>query len=93
MLYYNFSLSCNAFSLIKMHIHRLYDIFHVPDAHYEERRGLYIGQGTAAMSRSGIFRVPHGIAVEMTERVYKLPSFNGIYVYFLHLSDDFQQLM
>nr|TKW09953.1 hypothetical protein SEVIR_6G135800v2 [Setaria viridis] len=48
------------------------------DAHYEERKGLYIGQGTAAMSRSGIFRVPHGIAVEMTERVYKLPSFNDV---------------
>nr|CAB3482792.1 unnamed protein product [Digitaria exilis] len=40
------------------------------DAHYEERKGLYIGQGTAVMSRSGIFRVPHGIAVEMTERMY-----------------------
>ncbi|KAF8701822.1 hypothetical protein HU200_033143 [Digitaria exilis] len=48
------------------------------DAHYEERKGLYIGQGTAVMSRSGIFRVPHGIAVEMTERVYKLPSFNDV---------------
>ncbi|CAO2210762.1 unnamed protein product [Urochloa humidicola] len=48
------------------------------DAHYEERKGLYIGQGIAAMSRSGIFRVPHGIAVEMTERVYKLPSFNDV---------------
>ncbi|CAD6344066.1 unnamed protein product [Miscanthus lutarioriparius] len=48
------------------------------DAHYEERKGLYIGQGTAAMSRSAIFRVPHGIAVEMTERVYKLPSFNDV---------------
>nr|CAB3480789.1 unnamed protein product [Digitaria exilis] len=47
------------------------------DALYEERKGLYIGQGTAVMSRSGIFRVPHGIAVEMTERVYKLPSFNA----------------
>jgi hypothetical protein len=29
------------------------------------------------MSRAGIFRVLHGVAVEMTERVYKLPSFNG----------------
>ncbi|KAG2578362.1 rRNA (cytosine-C(5))-methyltransferase NOP2C-like isoform X4 [Panicum virgatum] len=48
------------------------------DVHYEERKGLYIGKGTAAMSRSGIFRVPHGIAVEMTERVYKLPSFNDV---------------
>jgi len=35
------------------------------------------------MSRSAIFRVPHGIAVEMTERVYKLPSFNGIFAFFL----------
>ncbi|KAG2583464.1 rRNA (cytosine-C(5))-methyltransferase NOP2C-like isoform X3 [Panicum virgatum] len=48
------------------------------DVHYEERNGLYIGQGTSAMPRSGIFRVPHGIAVEMTERVYKLPSFNDV---------------
>ncbi|VAI90029.1 unnamed protein product [Triticum turgidum subsp. durum] len=38
------------------------------DAHYEERKGLYIGQGIAAMSRAGIFRVLHGVAVEMTER-------------------------
>ncbi|KAF0900260.1 hypothetical protein E2562_029813 [Oryza meyeriana var. granulata] len=48
------------------------------DAHYEERKGLYIGQGITAMSRSGIFRVPHGVAVAMTERVYKLPSFNDV---------------
>ncbi|KAF2919406.1 rRNA (cytosine-C(5))-methyltransferase NOP2C isoform X2 [Oryza sativa Japonica Group] len=48
------------------------------DAHHEERKGLYIGQGITAMSRSGIFRVPHGVAVEMTERVYKLPSFNDV---------------
>ena len=71
----------------------LYNILHVADVHYEERKGLYIGKGTAAMSRSGIFRVPHGIAVEMTERVYKLPSFNGISAYFLHFSDNFQQRM
>ncbi|KAL6842443.1 hypothetical protein ACP4OV_027678 [Aristida adscensionis] len=38
------------------------------DAHYDERKGLYIGQGITAMSRAGIFRVPHGIAVEMTDR-------------------------
>uniref|UniRef100_A0A0D9X765 SAM-dependent MTase RsmB/NOP-type domain-containing protein n=1 Tax=Leersia perrieri TaxID=77586 RepID=A0A0D9X765_9ORYZ len=48
------------------------------DAHYEERMGLYIGQGITSMSRSGIFRVPHGVAVEMTERVYNLPSFNDV---------------
>ncbi|KAK3121563.1 hypothetical protein QOZ80_8BG0656340 [Eleusine coracana subsp. coracana] len=48
------------------------------DAHYEERKGLYIGQGITAMSRAGIFHVPHGIAVEMTERVYQLPSFNDV---------------
>ncbi|XP_062192180.1 rRNA (cytosine-C(5))-methyltransferase NOP2C isoform X3 [Phragmites australis] len=48
------------------------------DAHYEERKGLYIGQGITAMSRAGIFRVTHGIAVEMTDRVYKLPSFNDV---------------
>ncbi|KAL6646447.1 hypothetical protein ACP70R_018055 [Stipagrostis hirtigluma subsp. patula] len=48
------------------------------DAHYDERKGLYIGQGITAMSRTGIFRVPHGIAVDMTDRVYKLPSFNDV---------------
>ncbi|KAG8087165.1 hypothetical protein GUJ93_ZPchr0010g9490 [Zizania palustris] len=48
------------------------------DVHYEERKGLYIGQGITAMSRSGIFRVLHGVAVEMTERVYRLPSFNDV---------------
>jgi hypothetical protein len=34
------------------------------------------------MSRAGIFRVLHGVAVEMTERVYKLPSFNGTFFLF-----------
>uniref|UniRef100_A0ACD5TGN8 Uncharacterized protein n=1 Tax=Avena sativa TaxID=4498 RepID=A0ACD5TGN8_AVESA len=48
------------------------------DAQYEERKGLYIGQGIAAMSRTGIFRVLHGVAIEMTERAYKLPSFNDV---------------
>jgi methyltransferase NSUN6 len=65
---------------------KLYDLFNIADAHYEERKGLYIGQGITAMSRAGIFRVPHGIAVDMTERVYQLPSFNGIltfsYIFF-----------
>uniref|UniRef100_A0A0A9EBB9 SAM-dependent MTase RsmB/NOP-type domain-containing protein n=1 Tax=Arundo donax TaxID=35708 RepID=A0A0A9EBB9_ARUDO len=56
----------------------LYNVLNVADVHYEQRRGLYIGQGITAMSRAGIFRVPHGIAVEMTDRVYKLPSFNDV---------------
>ncbi|KAI3945432.1 hypothetical protein MKW92_021989 [Papaver armeniacum] len=42
------------------------------------RRGLYIGQGTAVLSRAGIFRALHGIAVEMTDRVFNLPSFHGV---------------
>ncbi|KAK9284762.1 hypothetical protein L1049_023939 [Liquidambar formosana] len=48
------------------------------DPHYFERNGLYIGQGTTMMSRAGIFRVPEGIAVDMNNRVYKLPSFNDV---------------
>ncbi|XP_026416784.1 putative methyltransferase NSUN6 [Papaver somniferum] len=38
------------------------------DPHHLQRRGLYIGQGTAVLSRAGIFRALHGVAVEMTDR-------------------------
>ncbi|XP_072992243.1 rRNA (cytosine-C(5))-methyltransferase NOP2C isoform X1 [Typha latifolia] len=48
------------------------------DAHYQERNSLYIGQGITLMSRSGIFRASEGIAVDMKDRVYKLPSFNDV---------------
>lgn len=30
------------------------------------------------MSRAGMFRVTEGVAVDMKERVYRLPSFYGI---------------
>lgn len=30
------------------------------------------------LSRAGIFRAAQGVAVDMTDRVYRLPSFNGI---------------
>jgi hypothetical protein len=53
------------------------------DPYYFERNGLYIGQGRAMMSRAGMFRVLEGIAVDMSNRVFKLPSFNGI-SYFSH---------
>ncbi|MCL7043491.1 hypothetical protein MKW94_020864 [Papaver nudicaule] len=48
------------------------------DPHHLQRRGLYIGQGTTLLSRAGIFRASHGVAVQMTERVYNLPSFHGV---------------
>lgn len=48
------------------------------DAHYSNRKGLYIGQGTTMMSRAGIFRVLEGVAICMTNRVYDLPSFNKV---------------
>ncbi|CAA7401996.1 unnamed protein product [Spirodela intermedia] len=48
------------------------------DPHYHERNGLYIGQGVAMMSRAGIFRVSEGTAVEMSNRIYNLPSFHDI---------------
>ncbi|KAH7685604.1 16S rRNA (cytosine(967)-C(5))-methyltransferase protein [Dioscorea alata] len=48
------------------------------DPHYCERKGLYIGQGTALMSRASIFRASKGIAVEMSHRVYRLPSFHDV---------------
>ncbi|WOH00013.1 hypothetical protein DCAR_0519369 [Daucus carota subsp. sativus] len=48
------------------------------DPHYIERSGLYIGQGKTMMSRAGIFRALQGIAVDMNDRVYRLPSFNDV---------------
>ncbi|KAL8474008.1 hypothetical protein ACS0TY_030043 [Phlomoides rotata] len=48
------------------------------DPYYFERNGLYIGQGTAMMSRSGIFRVLKGVAINMDNRVFKLPSFHDL---------------
>ena len=49
------------------------------DPHYYERRGLYIGQGKAMLSRPGIFRVLEGVAVDMCNRVFKLPSFHSMF--------------
>ncbi|XP_042976683.1 rRNA (cytosine-C(5))-methyltransferase NOP2C isoform X4 [Carya illinoinensis] len=48
------------------------------DAYYVERNGLYIGQGRAMMSRAGMFRALEGIAVDMSNRVFKLPSFHDV---------------
>ncbi|KAL3332598.1 hypothetical protein AABB24_032925 [Solanum stoloniferum] len=48
------------------------------DPYYFERDGFYIGQATAMMSRAGMFRVTEGVAVDMKERVYRLPSFYSI---------------
>ncbi|XP_041007192.1 rRNA (cytosine-C(5))-methyltransferase NOP2C [Juglans microcarpa x Juglans regia] len=48
------------------------------DAYYMERNGLYIGQGRAMMSRAGMFRALEGVAVDMSNRVFKLPSFHDV---------------
>ncbi|XP_031257157.1 putative methyltransferase NSUN6 [Pistacia vera] len=48
------------------------------DPYYSKRGGLYIGQGTTMMSRAGIFRVTEGIAVDMNNRIFKLPSFYDV---------------
>lgn len=48
------------------------------DPYYFERSGLYIGQGTAMMSRAGIFRASEGIAVGMHSRIFQLPSFYDV---------------
>jgi len=47
------------------------------DAYYFERNGLYIGQGTAMLSRAGMFRVSEGVGVDMKDRVYDLHSFHS----------------
>ncbi|GAY52010.1 hypothetical protein CUMW_138670 [Citrus unshiu] len=48
------------------------------DPYYFERSGLYIGQGTAMMSRAGIFRASEGIAVDMHNRIFQLLSFYDV---------------
>ncbi|KAI0524757.1 hypothetical protein KFK09_004142 [Dendrobium nobile] len=48
------------------------------DPQYLERNGMYIGQGITKFSRAGMFRASEGIAVEMTDRVYRLPSFHNL---------------
>ncbi|KAH0905788.1 hypothetical protein HID58_037615 [Brassica napus] len=40
--------------------------------------GLYIGMGTAMLSRAGMFRVSHGVAVDLNNRVFRLPSFHNV---------------
>lgn len=49
------------------------------DPHFSQRKGLYIGQGTAALSRAGMFRALEGVAMCMTRRVFNLPSFNNVF--------------
>ena len=49
----------------------------VLDPYHIERSGLYIGQGKAMLSRAGIFRVMEGLAVDMSDRVFNLPSLHG----------------
>ena len=41
------------------------------------REGLYIGIGQAMMPRSEIFRVSSGVAVQMEQRPFMVPSWNG----------------
>ncbi|XP_017983330.1 PREDICTED: putative methyltransferase NSUN6 isoform X2 [Theobroma cacao] len=48
------------------------------DPYYFERNGLYIGQGTTMLSRARIFRASLGIAVDMNNQVFKLPSFHDV---------------
>ncbi|CAH1416652.1 unnamed protein product [Lactuca virosa] len=48
------------------------------DPQYLERDGLYIGQGITTMSRAGIFRGLSGLGVDMTDRVFRLTSFNDV---------------
>ncbi|ESQ36255.1 hypothetical protein EUTSA_v10007146mg [Eutrema salsugineum] len=48
------------------------------DPFYCERSGLYIGMGTTMLSRAGMFRVSHGVAVDLSNRVFRLPSFHNV---------------
>ncbi|CAI9268708.1 unnamed protein product [Lactuca saligna] len=46
------------------------------DPQYLARDGLYISQGTTTMSRARMFHGLLGLAVDMTDTVFKLTSFN-----------------
>ncbi|CAA7026411.1 unnamed protein product [Microthlaspi erraticum] len=48
------------------------------DPFYCERSGLYIGMGTTMLSRAGMFRVTHGVAVDLSNRVFRLPSLHNV---------------
>ncbi|KAG9132191.1 hypothetical protein Leryth_017052 [Lithospermum erythrorhizon] len=48
------------------------------DPYHTQRHGLYIGKGVSMLSRAGMFRASNGIAVDMNDRVFKLPSFNEL---------------
>ncbi|KAJ0236059.1 PUA domain-containing protein [Hirschfeldia incana] len=48
------------------------------DPFYSERSGLYIGMGTTMLSRAGMFRVPNGVAVDLSNRVFRLPSLHNV---------------
>ncbi|KAI3744134.1 hypothetical protein L1987_57210 [Smallanthus sonchifolius] len=48
------------------------------DPQYIERDGLYIGQGVTMLSRAGIFRDLSGLGVDVTDRVFRLASFNDV---------------
>lgn len=54
----------------------------IVDPFYCERSGLYIGMGTTMLSRAGMFRVPHGVAVDLSNRVFRLPSFYSMLLLF-----------
>ncbi|KAL2896045.1 putative methyltransferase NSUN6 [Bienertia sinuspersici] len=48
------------------------------DPQFSQRKGLYIGRGTAMLSRAGTFRALEGVAISMSNRIYDLPSFNNV---------------
>ncbi|XP_051152240.1 rRNA (cytosine-C(5))-methyltransferase NOP2C [Andrographis paniculata] len=48
------------------------------DPYHFERSSLYIGQGTTMMSRAGMFRASEGVALDLNNRVYHLPSFHDL---------------
>jgi hypothetical protein len=45
------------------------------------RSQWFIGTGRAMMTRASLFRETKGVAVEMVDRVFDLPSFNGMVLY------------
>lgn len=43
----------------------------------QQQQWLCAGIGRACVGRAEMFRLQHGVAVELTRRVYDVPSLNG----------------
>jgi hypothetical protein len=51
----------------------------------QRQQWLCAGVGRACVGRADMFRLQHGVAVELTQRVYDVPSLNGELIQPVHI--------